>query len=281
MAKAKPMNRMAIENTSLSFETQGMGEPVVLIHGALVADSFRPLIRQTGLSSNYRLITYDRRGYGNSGRASDVLSIEAQAADCRSLMDHLGVKRAHVVGHSLGGSIALPLARWAPEVVNSLVLIEPALAVEGSAEEYRASLRGARRRYREAGAETFVEEFLNARVSGDGRELLDREVPGAFDQAVSDAETAFEIDIAGLLDWTFLKPDAREIAQPVLLLLGRKSIALSPRFQDAYDALLSWLPHAEGRILPDVAHLMPIENPQVVAAMIEEFFERHPIVQDS
>ncbi|MEZ4573060.1 MAG: alpha/beta fold hydrolase, partial [Thermomicrobiales bacterium] len=125
MAKAKPMNRMAIENTSLSFETQGMGEPVVLIHGALVADSFRPLIRQTGLSSNYRLITYDRRGYGNSGRASDVLSIEAQAADCRSLMDHLGVKWAHVVGHSLGGSIALHLTRRAPEVVKSLVLIEP------------------------------------------------------------------------------------------------------------------------------------------------------------
>jgi pimeloyl-ACP methyl ester carboxylesterase len=54
-------------------------------------------------------------------------SLAQQAADCRALLEYLDIERAHVVGHSSGGLIALRLALDAPQVVHSLVLLEPAL----------------------------------------------------------------------------------------------------------------------------------------------------------
>ncbi|HEX2339337.1 MAG TPA: alpha/beta fold hydrolase [Vicinamibacterales bacterium] len=70
---------------------------------------------------------YHRRGYAGSSPVRPPFSLSQQAADCRALLGHLRVERTHVVGHSSGGSIALQLALDAPEVVHSLVLLEPAL----------------------------------------------------------------------------------------------------------------------------------------------------------
>ena len=97
------------------------------IHGALIADAFAPLLAEPVLTTRYRLIHYHRRGYAGSTNPTGPVSIAQEAADCRALLRHLGVERAHVAGHSLGGAIALQLALDAPEAVHSLVLLEPGL----------------------------------------------------------------------------------------------------------------------------------------------------------
>jgi len=96
----------------------------VLIHGALIADAFRPLLAEPALRDQYRVIHYHRRGYGGAHTAAAV-DLARQAADCRALLHHLGVRRVHVVGHSLGGTIALRLALDAPDLVHALALLEP------------------------------------------------------------------------------------------------------------------------------------------------------------
>ncbi len=63
-----------------------------------------------------------------------------QAADCRRLLEVLGADRAHLVGHSYGGAIALQLATDAPDLVQTLALLEPALMVGSSGPDYRESL---------------------------------------------------------------------------------------------------------------------------------------------
>jgi pimeloyl-ACP methyl ester carboxylesterase len=169
------------------------------------------------------------------------VSVAQQAVDCRALLHHLGVERAHVVGHSYGGIVALQLALETPGVVHSLALLEPGLMVGASAQDYREALARGVERYREAGAEVVVDEFLQARWPG-YRATLDRVLPGAFAQAVADAGTWFEREASGQLAWRFSEAEVRRISQPTLSVLGGGSDALWSRFGETHRLLLGWLP---------------------------------------
>src|SRR2546423_577262 len=111
------MERAEIDGIALEEEAAGplVGEAVVCIPGAFVAETFRLLLAEKALAERYRLIAYHRRGYAGSTRTPEPVSIQRQAADCLGLLRHLGMGRAHVVGHSLGACIALQLALDAPE----------------------------------------------------------------------------------------------------------------------------------------------------------------------
>lgn len=268
------LERMKTSEVVLEYIVSGMGEPVVLIHGALIADTFRPLLAEPSLTGRYRLILYHRRGYAGSSRASGPVTVPQQVADCLALLRHLGVERAHIVGHSYGGVIALQLALDAPDVVHSLALLEPALALGESAHGYRESLAQGVNRYRQVGSAAVVDEFLEARSPG-YRAVLDRHSPESFAQAVADAVTSFESELPGLLDWQFGETEARRINQPALSVLGERSDALWSRFGETHRLLLEWLPHVDEFVLPGAAHLLQLENPRGMAEALAAFWARH------
>ena len=271
------MERVPVDGTTLEYEVTGDGEPVVFIHGALIADAFQPLVAEPALCSRYQLITYHRRGYVGSSHTQRSITLSRQAEDCLGLLHHLGVNRAHVVGHSFGGCIALQLALEAPEVVHSLGLLEPALIVGANAQGYREALAGATQRYREAGAEVAVDEFWQPRFGPGYRAWLDRVLPGAFAQEMADAGTWFELEASTVPDWSFDEVAARRITQPALVVLGSESDALWSRFGETYRLLLNWLPRAEGFVLPGATHGLQLQNPQGIARALADFFGRHPI----
>lgn len=216
---------------------------------------------------------------GGSSRTPGPVSTAQQAADCRALLRYLGVARAHVVGHSLGGCIALQLALDTPEVVHSLALLEPALIVGPSAQSYRVALVRSAQRYREVGAAIVVDEALGARWPA-YREHLDRVLPGAFAQAVADAGTVFGLNIgldSGHLAWQFDAAAARRVTHPVLSVLGGESAALWPRFGETHRLVLAWLPQAEEFILPGATHFLQVEDPRGMAEALAAFFTRHPL----
>ena len=268
------MQRASLDGAELEYEVSGTGEPVVFIHGAFIADTFRPLLAEPSVAGRYRLILYHRRGYVGSSHPSEPVSVARQAADCRALLHHLSVERAHVVGHSYGGDVALQLALDTPDVVHSLALLEPGLMVGASAQGYRESLARAVESYREAGAAVVVDEFMRARWSG-YRATLDRVLPGAFAQAVADAGTWFEREVSGQLGWSFGEAEARRISQPTLSVLGGESDALWSRFGETHRLLLAWLPHAEGCVLPGTTHLMQLQDTRGTAEALAAFWARH------
>jgi pimeloyl-ACP methyl ester carboxylesterase len=270
------LERASLDGAELEYEVSGTGEPVVFIHGAFVADTFRPLLAEPSLAGHYRLILYHRRGYAGSSRTSGPSSIVQQAVDCLALLRHLGVDQAHVVGHSYGGDVALQLALDTPSVVHSLALLEPGLMVGASAQTYREALARGAERYREAGAAVVVDEFLQARWPG-YHATLDRVLPGAFAQAVADAETWFERELSGQLGWRFGEAEARRISQPTLSVLGGESDALWSRFGETHRLLLGWLTHADGFVLPGATHFMQIENPRGMAEVLAAFWARHQL----
>jgi pimeloyl-ACP methyl ester carboxylesterase len=269
------MERVDVDGVTLEYAVAGAGEAVVCIHGAFIADTFQPLLAEPSLASRYQLITYHRRGYAGSSRVPGPTSIGQQAADCRALLAHLGLERAHVVGHSFGGAVALQLALDAPAVVHSLALIEPGLMVGASGGPYREALARGGRRYQEVSAAAVVDEFLQARSPG-YRDRLDRLVPGAFAQAVADAGTWFENELPAQLAWHFDTAAARRITHPVLSILGGQSDALWDRFGETHRWILDQLPHAEGVMLPGTTHFPQLERPRPLAESLATFFIRHP-----
>jgi pimeloyl-ACP methyl ester carboxylesterase len=268
------LEKASLDGAELEYEVSGTREPVVFIHGAFIADAFRPLLSEPSLAGHHRLILYHRRGYAGSSRASGPLSVARQSADCRALLRHLGMERAHVAGHSYGGDVALQLALDTPSVVHSLALLEPGLMVGASAQDYRESLARGVERYREAGTAVVVDEFLQARWPG-YRATLEGVLPGAFAQAVADAETWFEREASGQLAWRFGEEEARRISQPTLSVLGGESDALWSRFGETHRQLLAWLPHAEGFVLPGTTHFLQIQDPRGMAEALAAFWARH------
>jgi pimeloyl-ACP methyl ester carboxylesterase len=280
MAQQAPMSRATVDGITLDYATWGGGEPVVLVHAGIFADWFRPLLGEPALTGRHRVLSYHRVGYAGSSRVAGPVSIAQQAAHLRSLMRQLGIQRAHVVGHSSGGNIALQLALDAPEVVHSIVLMEPALPVALGPERMlstRAAMAPVFEAYRAGDKARAVDGFMRNVSGPDYRSVLDQVLPGAFEQGVKDADTFFGQELPALQQWALKREDAARITQPVLSVVGAKSKEVSPIWPERHEMVLTWLPKAEGFVLADATHLLHVQHPRAVAEALAAFFARHPL----
>jgi len=109
---------------NLYYEVRGEGKPIVMIHGG-GADSRDWTYVAPLLSSRYQTITVDSRGCGKSPSQTEAANY---IADVHDLLNHLSIRKAAIVGHSLGGQIATEFALAYPERLQELVLIAPALS---------------------------------------------------------------------------------------------------------------------------------------------------------
>jgi pimeloyl-ACP methyl ester carboxylesterase len=267
-----------IDGLSLIYEDAGNGEPIVFIHGSLIADSFIPLLIEPSLAGRFRLITYRRRGYKGSSAGEGPSSMALQASDLVGLLDLLGIERAHLLGHSYGGVVALRLALDAPQLVQTLTLLEPALILGESGAAYRESFVHVQEEYRTRDPAHIVDGMLRPRFGADYRGYLDKVLPGAFEEAVAGGlHAAVTLDMPALLDWSFTRELAATIDVPALVVLGSESNALWARFGETYETLLSWLPQAEGFILAGATHAQHIQNPHDMAEALASFVRRHSI----
>lgn len=271
------MDKAVLDRVTLEYEVAGHGDAIVFIHGALIADSYSPMLLQPSLTARYRCITYHRRGYEGSTRAAAPIQVEDHATDCASLLRHLNVPSAHVVGHSFGGVIALSLAMVAPQLVHTITLMEPALVLGVSGPGYRKAIAQSLARYRAGDTEGTVDEFLGARFGVQYREPLERVLPGGFAQAVANAASALGVDMPAAADFEFGEAQARRITQPALIVLGANSDALWPRFGETHRLLGAWLRDVESYVLPDAAHGMQLQNPRDMAKILDAFLRNHPI----
>src|SRR6185312_299136 len=115
------MQYTTINGVKLAYDLNGSGVPVVLIHGAQ-GDQTMFSGLAPALSQKYRVLTFDQRGSGLSDKPHDGYSIAVLADDAAALMDHAGFPRAHIVGVSMGGMIALEFVLRHPDKTRSLVL---------------------------------------------------------------------------------------------------------------------------------------------------------------
>jgi pimeloyl-ACP methyl ester carboxylesterase len=119
------MPRAYVNGINIHYQTSGQGPNVVLIHGATGNMAFWYMSSLPVLIKEFRVTTYDLRGHGYSDVPPSGYTSAHMSADLSALLDHLEIERAHLVGHSFGGVVALHTAALNPERVASLVLADP------------------------------------------------------------------------------------------------------------------------------------------------------------
>ncbi len=237
-----------------------------------IGRSFLPLLAQPSLLEHYTLIRYHRRGFLESAPARGPVSIKDQAADARALLEHLHLSRAHIVGHSFGGAIALQLALDAPTYVHSLVLLEAPLTTVPRWKAVRELNVATAERYRQGDWEAAADPFLGSPAE---RAALARSVPGGLEQALRDLDTYFSVEAPAHEAWHFTDEEGKHITQPVLFMLGGESQEF---YVQCHDQVQQWMPQTETVVLHGATHLLHMQQPAGAAALLLEFFARHPLV---
>jgi pimeloyl-ACP methyl ester carboxylesterase len=111
-----------VNGLKMYYEIHGAGEPLILMHGGVGSTGMFSAIMPT-LAGSRRVIAVDLQAHGRTADIDRPLSYEAMADDVAALMKTLDIRKADVMGYSLGGGVALRLAIQHPEVVRKLVLV--------------------------------------------------------------------------------------------------------------------------------------------------------------
>jgi len=268
------MKQATLNGIQLEYEIVGTGEPVLLISPVL-ADGFLPFVSEPALTDRYRLIRYHKRGWAGSTHTPAPVSFSDHARDAAALLAHLDVPRAHIAGHSTGGSIGLQMALDRPEIVHTLVLLEPSLLSLPAAEAFLHRAGPAFDAYAAGDPGKALAIFLSA-VSGlewsDCRVAMEERMPGSVAAAIEDADTLFGVELPALARWSLDTRSAAGISQPALSVLGTET---EPLWVEIAELLRASLPRVEEHRIEGVGHLLHLQRPEPVVRGIAQFLERH------
>lgn len=262
---------VSANDINLYYESHGQGEPLVLITGLSYSlwywHRLVPL-----LARDFQVITFDNRGIGQSDSPPGPYSAPMMAADTASLLDELGLERAHFLGHSMGGFIAQALALTYPERVERLILastnfggprqIPPspeamAILTDVSGDPVERFMRG----LKVSTAPGFVEanpEFIGKWLEYRARNPID---PVAY-------QSQLAVGLGLLTSEAAFDGRLRQITAPALLLWGEHDTTVPPANA---ELMAAQLPHSQVVILPNAGHHFPIEVPGAAAQMIAGF----------
>jgi pimeloyl-ACP methyl ester carboxylesterase len=270
------MERTTVNGVELDYEVVGSGEPVLLISPVL-ADGFVPLLSERVLAQRYQLIRYHKRGWVGSTHTPAPVHISDHAADAAALLAHLGVARAHVVGHSSGAAVAAQIALDFPALVQDLALLELSLLSVPAGTAFFQQAGPAFEAYAAGDAEAAIAKFMTV-VSGldwpTCEAVLEASVPGMVAQGVKDADTFFEVELPSLGAWEFGPSQMTALTCPVLSVLGSET---QPLWVEVAEVLRTSLPNVVERTIDGVGHLLHLQNPKPVARELAKFFARNPI----
>ena len=273
------MESVTLNGATLEYEATGSGDPVLLISPVL-ADGFVPLLSQPALADRHQLIRYHKRGWAGSTHTPSPVSIGDHGADAAALLDHLGIPRAHIAGHSSGAAVAAQLALDRPEMVQTVILMELSLLSVPSGERFLGQAGPAFDAYASGDHARALAMFMTL-VSGLAwpacSALLEERIPGSVAQSLEDADTFFGVELPALTQWDFGPQQAAAIDQPVLSVLGSRT---EPLWVEVADFLRSSLPQVEELTVGGVGHLLHIQRPEPVARGMAEFLQRNAIARD-
>lgn len=245
---------------------------VVLVHAGVFGEWFRPMFDEPALDG-FRLVRVHRAGYGASSRPSAHLTLADHARQCCRLLRELGIRRAHWIGHSSSGCIGLQAALDEPDLIASLVLLEPAPKPAGpSSEDLGREVVGAAMAAAGVGDFARATDIFMRGVDGPGyRDVVAAALgESAFDRIERDASYSFTDEIRAALEWNLDSEQASRITVPTLLVTGGDSAAVTSVYDETATILAGMLPFARRVVLPGVRHSMPLQDPAGVARLVRD-----------
>ena len=266
---------LAVDGGNLYYEVEGAGEALVLIHGWLGNLRMWDFQAQA-LAGSYRVVRCDMRGFGRS--TTEHVEF-AYWADVAALLDHLGVDRAHIVGHSFGGTIALDLALARPACVATLT------SVAGGISGYRPDLDLEEDNVPRSDLDRLWDEKkwvelaeLETQIWVDGWGQPTTRVGRTLrDSIKGDVLSTYQAENEEGLPQP-LEPRAAdrlgELTVPVLVMIGTLDEARS-RATAAH--LVASVSESRSVEVAGVAHMIQLEAPERVSEELRDFIQDHPL----
>jgi pimeloyl-ACP methyl ester carboxylesterase len=232
----------------IRYDEAGSGDPVVMLHGA---GGPKHTLAQDRLAEIYRVLTFEMPGWGSSEPNTRTNSLEELAETMAAAVEALGIEQYHLLGHSLGGAVAVLLAIAHPNRVRHLVLEAPATFRVGAVprpEDPEERIRCFRAHPERPPAFTPPGPEHRAKTGPLIQKLLDRPL--------------YDEHIAARLE---------SLETPTLVLFGTKDGITNPENGRTYKKLM---PNATYVLVYDAAHLIQQDRPEAFADVTTDFLER-------
>ena len=258
-----------VNGTSLFYETQGEGFPIVFVSGGGILDRRGWDNQFKTFAETHRVIRYDVRGIGKSARPTGPFS---HSEDLYALLTSLKIERAHVVGLSVGGAIAIDFAIEHPEIVDCLILAAPGLSSDSKSEPNMTGLAVLAGAVKTKGLDYVIQLTLDApfvlskqNISG-GKKVF---------EIYFDNEDVFEAGFPLYTLWQPIQPPPEnrlaEIRARVLIMRGDND---NPAYLSMTNRISKGLPHATTVVIPGGTHFLNLEKPAEFNQAMREFLEQ-------
>jgi pimeloyl-ACP methyl ester carboxylesterase len=246
--------RVKVNGLQVAYTDEGAGLPLLLVHGF-------PLNRRTwskqveAFKARHRVIAPDLRGLGQSESTPGAVSMSRFAEDLHALIDYLGTGPVILVGHSMGGYVALAFAHAFPKLLRGLVLVGTKAGKDTP--EVAAARRATAEKVRNADASVVVDAMAPKMLA-----------PTNTDEAMAAAVRDFmhpssPEGIIGALLGMADRSDARnwlgKIRIPTLVIAGAEDSIIPP---SESEAMAEAIPGAKLTLIPKAGHLVAFERPE-------------------
>jgi pimeloyl-ACP methyl ester carboxylesterase len=272
--------QITLHGRRVIYRIAGSGPPVVLIHGMLNSSSHWQSVAME-LARDHTVLAPDLIGHGDSAAPRGDYSLGAHASSIRDLLAAIGIDRASIVGHSLGGGVAMQFFYQFPQRVERLVLISSG----GLGREVSPMLRTAALPGVSALLSLTIQPRVLAALAGSGRRLRERALGGGvYLQAIAralrplenaDARQAFLTTLRSVIDVHGQRVSATDRlylleSMPTMIVWGERDNTIPlAHGRRAHEAI----PHSYFRTLPGVAHFPHLEDPDGLSRLLREFIE--------
>ncbi|MBL8118355.1 MAG: alpha/beta hydrolase [Anaerolineae bacterium] len=265
------MATLVTEQGIVHYETYGRGRPVLLLHGWLGSWAlWRRTIEELG--KEFRTYALDFWGFGESGDQGADFSVDNFVLLVNQFMDRLGIVKAPLVGHSMGGTVSLSAAIRRPEkVVKVIVIGSP---IHGSSLSPLLKLAG-RRTWMDLAetSPTLFNTFMSGlRISLRGYSYLlakdGRALGNMFASDISKLTVGPFFESIATLRQTDLRPRMGEVKMPVLGIYGKRDLIVNP---NQAKVLQQYAPHSKIAMFPDAGHFPMLDNPERFHQTVRDF----------
>lgn len=276
------MPKVQIDDFELYYETQGSGEPVLLIPPNWWPCATWNIQVVPTLSKKYRTIIYDQRGTGNSDKPKDGYTVAQFAQDGIQLLTKLGLSKCHIVGFAIGGQIVQAMAIARPDLVASLTISTTGSGSRGLDGKPRTVGPEALNEIAKIGFEKYILEHIDNDHMAYNPEYYrsHREQAATLAKALWSGQSTVEqyrLHELARLTWDTLS-EAPKVKVPTLVLCGADDgIQRRGSTPEATArALAPLIPGAELALVPGVRHMTFWDGTGALDTL-QAFLARHPI----